>query len=170
MNRKVLLVGLLLVAPLLVMLASGLRHDPREVISPLIGRPAPEFVLSDLEGRTLRLADLRGQPVVVNFWATWCQPCAAENPIFAALARRYAGRVRFISVIYQDTPEAIRAYERQRGSWGPALVDPDSRTAIQFGVYGVPETFLIDSQGLVHEKVTGMVSFDGLTRSLEAML
>jgi cytochrome c biogenesis protein CcmG/thiol:disulfide interchange protein DsbE len=107
---------------------------------------------------------------VVNFWATWCQPCAAENPIFAALARRYAGRARFISVIYQDTPQAIRTYERLRGSWGPALVDPDSRTAIQYGVYGVPETFLIDAQGLVHEKVTGMVSFDGLTRALESML
>ncbi len=170
MNRRVLLIGGILVAPLLVMLASGLRHDPREVVSPLIGKPAPEFTLSDLEGRTLRLEDLRGQPVVVNFWATWCQPCAAENPIFAALARRYAGRARFVSVIYQDTPEAIRDYERQRGSWGPALVDPDSRTAIRYGVYGVPETFVIDARGVIHEKVTGMVSFDGLTRSLEALL
>lgn len=170
MNRRVLIVGGLLVAPLLVMLASGLRHDPREVVSPLIGKPAPEFALTDLDGRTLRLVDLRGQPVVVNFWATWCQPCAAENPIFAALARRYAGRARFVSVIYQDTPEAIRAYERQRGSWGPALVDPESRTAIRYGVYGVPETFVIDARGVIHEKVTGMVSFDGLTRSLEALL
>jgi len=169
-NRKVLLIGLILVAPLIVMLASGLRHDPREVVSPLIGRPAPEFALSDLEGRRLALEDLRGQPAVVNFWATWCQPCAAENPIFSALARRYDGRVRFVSVIYQDSPEAIRAYERERGSWGRTLVDPESRTAIRYGVYGVPETFLIDPKGLVHEKVTGMVSFDGLERSLEAML
>ena len=135
MNRKVLLLGLILVAPLLVMLGSGLRHDPREVVSPLIGRPAPDFTLADLDGRPLALAELRGQPVVINFWATWCQPCAAENPIFAALARRYAGRARFVSVIYQDTPEAIRAYERARGSWGPALVDPESRTAIRLSVY-----------------------------------
>lgn len=170
MNRKVLLVGLLLVAPLLVMLGSGLRHDPHEVVSPLIGRPAPDFTLADIDGRPLALAELRGQPVVVNFWATWCQPCAAENPIFAALARRYAGRARFVSVIYQDTPEAIRAYELQRGSWGPALVDPESRTAIRYGVYGVPETFVIDAKGVIHEKVTGMVSFDGLSRSLEALL
>lgn len=170
MNRKVLLVGALLVAPLLVMLASGLRHDPREVISPLIGQPAPPFELADLSGRKLALADLRGQPLVVNFWATWCQPCAAENPIFAALARRYAGRVRFVSIIYQDTPEAIRAYELARGSWGPSLVDPESRTAIRYGVYGVPETFVIDGQGTIRDKVTGMVSFDGLSRTLEGLL
>ena len=170
MNRKVLLIGLLLVAPLLVMLASGLRHDPHEVVSPLIGRPAPEFTLSDLDGRPIALADLRGQPVVVNFWATWCQPCAAENPIFLALARRYSGRARFVSVIYQDTAEAIRAYEQLRGSWGPTLIDPESRTAIRYGVYGVPETFVIDPQGTIHEKVTGMVSFESLSRSLEAML
>ena len=170
MNRKVLLIGLILVAPLLIMLGSGLRHDPREVISPLIGQPAPDFTLADLDGRPLALAELRGQPVVINFWATWCQPCAAENPIFAALARQYAGRARFISVIYQDTPQAIRAYERQRGSWGPALVDPESRTAIRYGVYGVPETFIIDPHGVVREKVTGMVSYDGLTRSRDAAL
>ncbi len=170
LNRKVLLVGLLFVAPLLVMLGSGLRHDPREVISPLIGRPAPELALDDLDGRTLNLVDLRGQPVVVNFWATWCQPCAAENPIFAALARQYAGRARFVSVIYQDTAEAIRSYERQHGSWGPALVDPESRTAIRYGVYGVPETFIIDARGIVHEKVTGAVTYDGLRRSLESLL
>ena len=170
MNRKVLLIGLILVAPLLIMLGSGLRHDPREVISPLIGQPAPDFTLADLDGRLLALAEQRGQPVVINFWATWCQPCAAENPIFAALARQYAGRARFISVIYQDTPQAIRAYERQRGSWGPALVDPESRTAIRYGVYGVPETFIIDPHGVVREKVTGMVSYDGLTRSLDAAL
>ena len=140
-----------------------------------VGSEAPEFALPGAPGGSFagrfRLVDhLHRRPVVVLFWATWCQPCAAENPIFAALARRYAGRVRFLSVIYQDTPEAIRAYERQRGSWGPALVDPDSRTAIQFGVYGVPETFLIDAQGVIREKVTGMVSFDGLNRSLETML
>lgn len=170
MNRKVLLVGFLLVAPLIVMLGSGLRHDPHEVVSPLIGRPAPDFALADLAGRPLALADLRGQPVVINFWATWCQPCAAENPIFAALARRYAGRARFVSVIYQDTPEAIRAYELARGSWGPALVDPESRTAIRYGVYGVPETFVIDAHGVIQDKVTGMVSFDGLSQSLEKLL
>lgn len=170
MNRKVLLVGLILVAPLIFVLASGLRYDPREVVSPLIGRPAPEFALSDLAGRAIRLEDLRGQPVVLNFWATWCQPCAVENPIFAAMSRRYAGRVRFVSVIYQDSPEAVRAYEQLRGSWGPTLTDPESRIAIRYGVYGVPETFIIDSKGLIHEKVTGMVSFAGLSRSLEAML
>ncbi len=170
MNRKVLFVGLLLVAPLLVMLGSGLRHDPHEVVSPLIGQRAPGFALADLDGKTLRLEDLQGQPAVVNFWATWCQPCVAENPIFEVMARRYAGRVRFVSVIYLDSPEAIRAFEQQGGSWGPTLVDPESRTAIRYGVYGVPETFLIDPRGIVHEKVTGMVSYDGLGRSLDEML
>jgi cytochrome c biogenesis protein CcmG/thiol:disulfide interchange protein DsbE len=170
LNRRVLLVGLILVGTLIFFLGSGLRHDPREVISPLIGKPAPPFALADLDGRELRLEQLRGQPVVLNFWATWCVPCAAENPIFAAMARRYAGRVRFVGVVYQDSTDAIRAYERQRGSWGPTLVDPGSQSAIRYGVYGVPETFLIDSRGVIYEKVTGAVTYDGLARSLDAML
>jgi cytochrome c biogenesis protein CcmG/thiol:disulfide interchange protein DsbE len=75
-----------------------------------------------------------------------------------------------VSVVYQDSQEAIRAYEQQRGSWGPTLVDPGSQSAIRYGVYGVPETFLIDARGVIREKVTGPVSYEGLARSLEAML
>ena len=141
-------------------------------MNPLIkpGPASPHVLVATRENIQSIVEQSMTRLVLLDFWATWCQPCAAENPIFAALARRYAGRARFISIIYQDTPQAIRAYELQRGSWGPALVDPESRTAIRFGVYGVPETFIIDAKGLIHEKVTGMVSFDGLSRSLEALL
>ena len=94
----------------------------------------------------------------------------ALSPIFAALARRYAGRARFVSVIYQDTPEAIRAYEQQRGSWGPALVDPESRTAIRYGVYGVPETFVIDQAGVIRYKHIGPVTPQVLRDKIEPLL
>jgi len=169
-NRIVLLVGALLVVPLLVFLAIGFRFDPRAIDSPLIGQPAPLFELADLDGDVVSLADLRGTPVVINFWATWCQPCIVEHPVLQAEARRWEGRVRFLGVIYQDQPEPIRSFLARRGTWGPALVDPGSRVAIAYGVYGAPETFVIDPEGRIVDKITGLVDPRRLTRLLEPML
>ncbi|MEO8277751.1 MAG: TlpA disulfide reductase family protein [Thermoanaerobaculia bacterium] len=170
MNRKVLFAGLVLVVPLLLVLASGLRHDPHEVLSPLIGRNAPAFELVDLDGRTIRLADLAGQPVVLNFWATWCPPCVEETPDLVALARRFSGRVRFVGVVYMDSAEAIRRFEGKNGAWGPNLADPEARTAIRYGVYGAPETFLIDAHGVIRDKITGAVNREALARTLDGLL
>ena len=86
MNRKVLLVGLLVVTPLLIFLALSFRADPRAIESPLVGKPAPDFELRSLDGEVYRLSDFRGQPVMVNFWATWCQPCLAEHPLITQMS------------------------------------------------------------------------------------
>jgi cytochrome c biogenesis protein CcmG/thiol:disulfide interchange protein DsbE len=155
MNKKVLLIGGLISLPVLVFLALSFRFDPRKIDSPLIGKPAPGFVLQDLDGNEVNLEALRGKPVMLNFWATWCQPCIAEHPVLQAGARKYRDQVHFLGVIYQDETDAIRRFLRQQGSWGPSLVDPDVKVGIAYGVYGAPETYFIDREGIVHKKVTG---------------
>ncbi len=170
MNRKVLAIGALIVVPLLVFLALSFGKDPRAIDSPLVGGPAPGFALSDLDGHPVSLAELRGRPVVINFWATWCQPCIVEHPVLVAAARRYEGRVHFLGVVYQDEPRLIRQFLERRGSWGWTLLDPDGATAIAYGVYGAPETFFIDSQGTVRRKITGAMSPELLREVVEGLL
>jgi cytochrome c biogenesis protein CcmG/thiol:disulfide interchange protein DsbE len=165
-NRTALIVGLLLSVPLLIFLGLGFRSDPRTIASPFLDRPAPDFELQDLAGQTVSLEALRGQPVVLNFWATWCQPCIAEHPVLVRTAQRWAGRAHFLGVIYHDEESAIERFLERRGSWGATLVDPESRVAIRYGVYGAPETFIIDVDGVVREKVTGAMGASQLERLL----
>lgn len=156
-NIGVLLVGLALVAVLLGILASGFGNDPRAVPSVLDSQPAPTFVLSDLDGQTWELARLRGKPVVLNFWSTWCGPCKAEHPLLQQAARMYPD-VQFLGVVYADEPEACRRYLAQAGTTYDHLIDPDGRIAIEYGVAGVPETFFIDRDGVIVHKHTGPLS------------
>jgi len=169
-NRRVLLVGSLIVVPLLVFLALSFGKDPRAIESPLIDAPAPGFALFDLDGQPVDLAELRGQPVMINFWATWCQPCIVEHPALQAAARRYEGRAHFIGIVYQDDAALIRSFIASRGGWGRTLLDPDGETAIAFGVYGAPETFFIDADGTVVRKVTGAMGIDFVSGIIEGLL
>lgn len=170
MNRTALIVGVLVITPLLIFLALSFRSDPRDIESPLIGKTAPLFTLRDLDGVVYSLEELRGQPVVINFWATWCQPCIAEHPVLVAASRRYEGRVQFLGVIYNDEPKLIRSFVQQMGAWGPALVDEDLSVALAYGVYGAPETFFIDASGTIVHKTTGAVSPQFLVNLLEGLL
>jgi cytochrome c biogenesis protein CcmG/thiol:disulfide interchange protein DsbE len=169
-NRKARLIGALVAVPLLVVLGLALGFDPHRVESPLVGAEAPAFRLQSLEGEVYDLRALRGTPVVLNFWSTWCPPCLEEHPLFAAAAQRYEGRVQFLGVIYQDDPEKIRSFGARWGVWGPALVDPEGEVAIAYGVFGPPETFFIDASGRVVDKVIGAVRPDHLVATLEGML
>jgi cytochrome c biogenesis protein CcmG/thiol:disulfide interchange protein DsbE len=170
MNRRVLVIGALIAVPLLIFLALSFGKDPRAIESPLLNRPAPGFALRDLDGQPVSLADLRGRPVMINFWATWCQPCIVEHPVLQAAARRYEGRAHFIGVVYQDDPDLIRQFLRQKGNWGRTLLDPDGETAIAYGVYGAPETFFIDAEGIVTRKVTGAMAPQFLYEIVEGLL
>ena len=170
MNRKVLLVGLGIALPLLLLLGFGFRHDPQIVESPLIGKPAPNFRLADLEGNVVDLAELRGQPVIINFWATYCAPCWVEHPLFMEGAQRWRGQIAFLGVVFQDDPVLIEQFNAEYGSWGPSLIDEGGRVAIAYGVYGPPETFFIDRDGVIVDKAIGAVSPDQLLHVANRLL
>jgi cytochrome c biogenesis protein CcmG/thiol:disulfide interchange protein DsbE len=165
-NRRVLFVGLGFVVPLLFVLVMNLGRDPHSVRSPLVGRPAPPFALAPVGGGApVTLESLRGRPVVLNFWATWCAPCIQEHP---ALNRVAAERkdVTFLGVVYQDEDARIREFQRRYGGVYPSLVDPEGKTAIAYGIAGVPETFFIDGQGTIVAKVSQALSVEDLQHNL----
>jgi cytochrome c biogenesis protein CcmG/thiol:disulfide interchange protein DsbE len=154
-NRRVLGVGLAVVVPLLAILFLNLGRDPRTVRSPLIGRAAPAFALVPAGGgEPVSLDSLRGRTVVVNFWATWCVPCFQEHAALTGAARALRD-VQFLGVVYEDEETRIRAFLRERGAAYPSLLDPGGKTAMAYGVFGVPETFFIDGKGRIVEKFSG---------------
>jgi len=151
----------------------GLGHDPTVVRSALLGRPAPPFSLPPLEasGGTVTLSSLRGQVVVVNFWASWCADCRVEHPSLQAAWQRYQDQgVVFVGVPFEDRRPASLRYAHAMGGGWPLVQDPGARTALAYGVYGVPETFVIGADGRVVFKQVGPVSYgvlsDQITRAL----
>lgn len=156
-NPWVLGLGLALVVPMLVLFAASFGNDPHAVPSVLEGRAAPVFRLQDLQGRTWDLAELRGRPVVLNFWSTWCLPCRQEHGLLQEAARRWP-EVQFLGVIYADEPEKCERYLATAGTSYDHLVDPGGRTSIDYGVAGVPETFFLDRDGVIVHKQVGPVS------------
>jgi cytochrome c biogenesis protein CcmG, thiol:disulfide interchange protein DsbE len=145
--------------PVIGLLGYGLTRDPRLVPSPLPGRPAPEFALETLQGDTLRLSTMRGRVVLLNFWASWCLACIAEHSLLVAAERRWRDQgLRVAGVVYQDTRENALEWMRHRGGDWPNVLDGESRTAIAYGLFGVPETFLIDRQGRIAYKQIGPVT------------
>ena len=168
MNRTVLLVGSLLGAALLAVLFLALGKDPQQIDSPLVGRAAPPFALKAVgTGETIDLQRLRGRPVVLNFWATWCGPCYQEHPTLVENARLLGANVQFVGVVFNDSEEKIMTFLRQRGSAYPTLLDQQGKTAIAYGVGGVPETFFLNRQGTIVAKYTGPMTSDIIQANLE---
>lgn len=165
MNRKVLLIGLAAVLPLVGVLAANIHHDPNPSLqrSPLVGRPAPPFTLPPVGGGApVSLERLRGRPVVMNFWATWCVPCFQEHGVLLRGARAHGSEVQFLGIVYEDEEERVRAFLAQEGAAYPSLLDTTGRTAIAYGVYGVPETYFIDAAGAIVHKHVGPLDDDAL--------
>lgn len=165
MKRYLLPLAVFLV--LLGFLAVGLQRDPREVPSPLVGRPAPAFALPVLGApdRTVSAADLRGQVWMLNVWASWCGACRLEHPVMVDLARSRV--VPIYGLNYKDKPaEAIRWLGHFGNPYQQSLSDADGRVGIDFGVYGVPETFVIDKAGVVRLKLTGPVTPEMLKETI----
>lgn len=170
MNRTVLLVGVAIAAILLGILFMGLGKNPNEIRSPLIGKAAPAFTLREVgTGRAVDLAQLRGKPVVINFWATWCAPCWEEHPVLVANAKMLPD-VQFLGVVFQDSEEKILGFLQQRGSSYPTVVDDRGKTAIAYGVGGVPETFFLDDRGIIVAKFSGPMSSDILQEHLRKVV
>lgn len=179
MNWKRSLIGLAVAVPIVALLAYGLTRDPRFIASPLPGHKAPEFSLPVLDSGTgkgtrtdvIRLADMRGSIVVVNFWASWCVPCREEHPILLDGAQTYIPKgVRFIGIAYNDKPEDSRDWLKEYGQAYPSLMDDGARVAIDYGVTGVPETFIIDKRGVVAFKKFGPIGPVELQEKVDSLL
>ena len=152
---------------LLAFLFVGLFRDPREVPSPLVDKPAPAFSLANLHqpGERLTNADMRGQVWLLNVWASWCVSCRVEHPLLVALAK--ADVVPVIVLAYKDKPEDGLAWLASNGDpYRMSIVDRDGRVGIDFGVYGVPETFVIDKSGIIRYKQIGPLTADALDKKI----
>jgi len=138
---------------------------------PLLGQPAPDFTLDLLDGSRLSLADLRGQVVVLNFWTTWCPPCADELPDLEALWSEYQARgVVFVGIAVQEEKVEVREMGSQFGLTYPLGLDPEERIAAPYGITGVPETFVIDPQGQMAAVHVGSVDARELRQDLDRLL
>ncbi len=141
---------------LAALLGTGLGLNPREVPSPFIGKPAPAFELPQLHqpAPALRPVDLKGQVWVLNVWASWCAPCREEHPLLVEAAR--AQQVVLVGLNYKDDPRNAQEWLLRLGDpYRATAVDRDGRASIDYGVYGVPETFVIDRDGIVRHKHVG---------------
>jgi cytochrome c biogenesis protein CcmG, thiol:disulfide interchange protein DsbE len=142
-------------------LGFGLKLDPREVPSPLIGKAAPPFSLPVLQtpAKTVSNTDLKGQVWMLNVWASWCVSCREEHPVLVELAKRNI--VPIIGLNYKDQSDDARAWLKQFGNpYVMSLVDAKGNIGIDYGVYGVPETYLIDRDGVIRYKKIGPVTPD----------
>ena len=153
---------------LAIALAVGLTLRPREIPSALIGKIVPEFVLPAVQGRTAGLssADLRsGTPTLVNVFASWCIPCREEHPLFMDLAR--GGQVRIVGINQRDEPAAAERWLATFGDpYSRTGADRDGRVSIEWGVYGVPETFVVDGDGCIQFKHISVLTRDVLEREI----
>jgi cytochrome c biogenesis protein CcmG, thiol:disulfide interchange protein DsbE len=165
MKRFLLPLGIFLV--LVVFLGVGLNMNPREIPSPLIGKPAPAFELAVLGNDQKRFtpADMRGKVWVFNVWASWCAACREEHPHLMDLANLNV--VPIIGLDFKDKPDQASAWLLQHGNpYLLSVMDPKGQVGIDYGVYGVPETFVIDREGLIRYKHIGPITADALQKKI----
>jgi cytochrome c biogenesis protein CcmG/thiol:disulfide interchange protein DsbE len=172
-RRRVIMLAIVVavVAAVVALLATGLGRDPSVTASPLVGKAAPNFNLQGLDGPAVKLSNLRGQVVVVNFWASWCAECHDEQAALDATWQQYQDSgVVLVGVDFEDTAGSARDYVHNVGLSYPVVEDTNSRTALAFGIRGIPETFLIDRSGRIADRVIGAVSADTLAKKIDAVL
>ena len=152
---------------LLIFLAIGLGHDPHEVPSPLINKPAPAFQLPQLQdpAKSFSAADMRGKVWLLSVWATWCMPCREEHPLLVELSR--SGAVPIYGLDYKDNRgDALELLTEMGNPYVLCASDADGRVAIDYGVYGVPETYVIDREGVIRFKQVGPLTPEAIQNTV----
>ena len=170
-TRKVLWIAVAVAVPvtlLVLALANGEPAATRAVKSPLVGKPAPSIEGTTVDGSRASLSDFEGKWVVVNFFATWCVPCRQEHPDLLRFseAHQAAGDAAVVGVVYSDDAQAVREFRDKEGGGWAMLTDPKGRIALDYGVAGVPESFLISPDGVVVAKLLGGVRVGDLDQLL----
>lgn len=154
-------------------LAVGLKRDPRDVPSPLVGKPAPAFTLPQLDTeKPFSTSDLRGQVWLLNVWASWCVSCRDEHPVLVKFSRSGATpAVPIVGLNYKDQIGDAKAWLTRFGNpYVLSAVDLDGRVGIDYGVYGVPETYVIDKRGIIRMKHTGPITERSLAERIVPLL
>ncbi len=165
MVRYLIPLGIFIV--LVVFLARGLQLNPHEVPSPLIGKSAPDFLLPQLQDANQQLGrkDLLGKVSLLNVWASWCVACREEHPVLVEIAR--SGVVNIYGLNYKDTREDALRWLAQFGNpYLTSAFDEQGKVGIDYGVYGVPETYIIDRQGIIRHKVIGPITQENWDKEL----
>ena len=165
------LIPLAIFVVLSVFLYRGLFLNPREVPSPFIGKPAPQFTLAQLHqpDKTFGPAEMQGQVWLLNVWASWCVACRQEHPLLVELAKRKA--VPIIGLNYKDKPDAAIKWLGDLGDpYDLSVKDNDGRIGIEFGVYGVPETFVIDKAGVIRYKQIGPITDEAWAKKISPLI
>jgi cytochrome c biogenesis protein CcmG/thiol:disulfide interchange protein DsbE len=165
------LIPVVVFAGLAALFWKGLSGEPSKIPSALINKPVPEFTLEPVPGLGVpgfAASDLKsGKVTVVNVWASWCAPCRVEHPLLAELARR--GDITLIGINYKDAPENAVRFLRTLGQPFAAVgMDANGRAAVDWGVYGVPETFVVDGRGIIRYKHIGPLTPEAIAGSLSA--
>ena len=153
---------------LMGLLAYGFKRDPRYIESPLIGHPAPSFVFNLFDGKRISLQDLRGKVVFLNFWASWCPPCRAEAKELEASWQKFKDKgIVFLGVNIQDKDPAAMEFISEFGITFPNGRDASGRIAVDYGVWGIPETFFIDTEGRITYKHVGSLGWPIISTKLD---
>ncbi len=169
LRRVCIVMGIII--PIVWLLAYGFSRDPRYIQSPLIARQAPSFTLPLFGGGTIRLEDLRGKVVFLNFWASWCPPCRAEAKTLEAAWQQYKDQeVVFLGIDIQDTDQDARAFLKEFGITYLNAWDVGGKVAIEYGVWGIPETYFIDRKGLITYKQVGALGMPTIMAKLDEAL
>lgn len=167
--RFIVVVG---IAALVVVLALSFRHDPRDLRTGTIGKPAAAFTLQKLDATgPMTVTPGDGRVVVINFFASWCIPCKQENPALVRMYERYRASpdVVFVGVLYQDSRDAGLRYVRDNGVTWPTVSDDEGRVAFSFGVFGIPETYFIGADGIIAGRHIGPIDEQTLATGIDSL-
>lgn len=155
------------VVVLFVLLGYGLTSDPRKIPSPLIGKPFPVINGLDLQGQTVSLAQAGGKPSVFNVWASWCVSCRAEHKVLLRGANKFSGKINLIGINYKDKLVDAQGWLNRLGDpyqW--SFHDKSGRAGLELGVYGVPETFFVNREGIIVHKIAGPLTDKSLAAGI----